>query len=213
MIVDHDSEAYRKRWNRSGADRWNGAFYYSKEIKANIIPNVETDRNWVLVNQQGEGFDHSIVFIHNNLHPDHYEWLSRYDDLVLVCGVPATCAKVAHLGRAVYLPLSVDVEYVRQFSRAKTKGTAFAGRPAKCQGVRLQPGTDILTGLPRTKLLPRMARYRRVYAVGRTAIEARVLGCEVLAYDSRFPDPSIWKVVDNLEAAAMLQEMLDGIDA
>jgi hypothetical protein len=30
--------------------------------------------------------------------------------------------------------------------------------------------------------------------------------------DVRFRDPSVWKVVDNLEAAKMLQEMLDEID-
>ena len=212
MIIDHDNEAYRKRWGKSGPNRWNGAFYYSKEIVKNIIPNVETDRNWVTVNQEGEAYDHSVVFVHNNLHPENYAWLSGFDDLVLVCGVPSTCEKVAHLGRAVYLPLSVDVEYVSKFKRNKRHDAAFVGRPSKCQGVRLASSVDILTGLPRTKLLPRMAKYRRVYAVGRCAIEALVLGCEVLPYDRRFPDPSFWKVVDNLEAAAMLQGMLDEID-
>ena len=57
-----------------------------------------------------------------------------------------------------------------------------------------------------------MAKYERVYAVGRTAIEAVALGCEILVYDGRYTDPTFWKVVDNLEAAAMLQEMLDSID-
>lgn len=212
MIINHDNEAYRKRWSKSAANRWNGAFYYSKEIAKNIIPNVETDRNWVTINQPGEAYDHSVVFIHNNLHPDRYDWLQEFDDLILVCGVPSTCEKVAHLGRAVYLPLSVDVEYVRRFERSKRYSTAFVGRPAKCKDRRFEPGVDILTGLPRTKLLPRMAKYKRVYAVGRCAIEALVLGCEVLPYDRRFPDPSFWKVVDNLEAARMLQGMLDEID-
>ena len=66
--------------------------------------------------------------------------------------------------------------------------------------------------MKRQDMLPIMARYRRAYAVGRTAIEARILGCDVLPYDPRFPDPSVWKVVDNREAAAMLQKILDGID-
>jgi len=212
MIVDHDSAAYRKRWERSGANRYNGAFYYSKEIRKFIIPRVETDRSWVLVNQRGEAFDHSIVFVHNNIHPELYDWLADYDDLVLVCGVPSTCAKVAHLGQAIYLPLSVDVAYVEQFRREKTKGTAFAGRPAKRRAGTFERGADILAGMPRTRLLPAMAAYERVYAVGRTAIEARILGCEILPYDERFPDPSVWKVIDCSDAAAMLGSMLREID-
>ena len=54
MIIDHDNSEYRRRWNRIGSDRYNGAFYYSKEIVANIIPNVRTDRNWVTVNVRGK---------------------------------------------------------------------------------------------------------------------------------------------------------------
>lgn len=212
MIVDHDSAAYRIRWERYGPNRFNGAFYYSKEIRKHFVPRIETDRNWILVNQQGEAYDHSIVFVHNNLHPESYDWLADYDDLVLVCGVPGTCRKVAHLGRAIYLPLSVDVCYVERFRREKTKGAAFAGRPGKRRHSSFERGTDILAGMPRTRLLPAMAAYERVYAVGRTAIEARILGCEVLPYDSRFPDPSVWKVVDSQEAAGMLSSMLSEID-
>lgn len=211
MIIDHNNEKYRRRWNRSGDNRWNGAFYYSKEIVANIIPRVETDRNWVTVNQRGECFDHSIVFIHNNLHPQNYEWLSDYEDLVLVCGVPETREKVAHLGKTLYLPLSVDCEYVRRFRARKTRDRALIGRPSKVKNVELDC-VDVIAGLPRTKLLPLMARYREVYAVGRTAIEARILGCEVLPYDPRYPDPSIWQILDNSDAAELLQFMLDRID-
>ena len=211
MIIDHDNVAYRRRWRTSGGNRYNGAFYYSKEIVANIIPNVKTDRNWVTVNVTGKAFDHSIVFVHNNLHPEHYEWLRKYRDVLLVCGIPSTCAKVAHIADAVYLPLSVDVGYVEQFRCEKDKDTAFFGRKGKSHGHDFGDA-DVVFGMKREKMLPLMARYRRVYAVGRTAIEARVLGCDVLPYDERFPDPSIWKVVDNLEAAAMLQKILDGID-
>lgn len=211
MIIDHDDRDYRRRWRRSGGNRYNGAFYYSKEIVKNIIPNVSTDRNWVTVNQVGRALDHSIVFVHNNLHPEHYEWLRRYDDVLLVCGVPSTCAKVAHIADAVYLPLSVDVAYVSQFRCEKDRDTAFFGRKGKSYGYDFGDA-DVVFGIKRQEMLPIMARYRRVYAVGRTAIEARVLGCEVLPYDPRFPDPSFWKVVDNLEAAAMLQKILDTYD-
>ena len=57
-----------------------------------------------------------------------------------------------------------------------------------------------------------MAEYRRVYAVGRCAIEAKCLGCEVLPFDPRYPDPELWQVLDNKDAAAILQKELEKID-
>ena len=211
MVISHESPLYRLRWERAGDNRYNGAYYYSVEIVRNIVPKVDTDRNWVTICSTGECLDHSVVFVHNNNNPGRYSWMSAYEDLVLVCGVPSTCGKVAHLGRAVYLPLSVDVPYVERFRAPKTRGTAYVGRPGKRNGIDLGDA-DLLEGMPRDELLARMAEYERVYAVGRCAIEARVLGCEVLPYDPRYPDPAIWKVVDNAEAAEMLQRILDDID-
>lgn len=211
MIIDHDEPSYKHRWQLSGKNKWNGAFYYSKEIVKNIIPRIETDRNWVTINQPGKAFDHSIFFVHNNLRPEHYDWLVAYKDLILVCGIPETMEKVAHLGTPVYLPLSVDVEYVERFKReSHPKDTAIVGRPAKIRKHRMK--ADVLSGFPRGKLLEKMGKYKRVYAVGRTAIEARILGCEILPYDERFPDPSIWRVLDNKDAAKLLQIELDRID-
>lgn len=214
MIIDHTSPEYLRVWGSgSSAIKWNGAYYYSKEIVKNIIPRVKTDRNWITINARGVGADHSIVFVHNNLHPENYNWLAKYHDLILVVGVPETASKVAHLGKVAYLPLSVDVDYVRRFkAEEKTRRVAFVGRPAKRVGKFFPNGTDYLEGLPREKLLPAMAEYRSVYAVGRTAIEARVLGCHILPYDERFPDPSVWKILDNKEAAKILQKELDEID-
>ena len=215
MIIDHTHPDYLRKWRNAGLNQFNGAYYYSKEIVENIIPNVETDRNWITVNVKGVGLNHAIVFIHNNLHPENYEWLKfyGYKDLVLVCGIPETCEKVAHLGKAIYLPISVDVDYVKQFRvEEKTKGSAFVGRPAKKKYGKLPDGIDYLEGLPRDELLKAMAEYKNVYAVGRCAIEAKILGCKLKAYDNRFPKVSRWKVLDNLEAAKLLQEELDRID-
>lgn len=197
----------------SGHNRYNGAFFYSKEICKNIIPNVKTDRNWITINVKDVGCDHAIVFIHNNLHPEHYEWLSKYKDLILVCGIPETVDKVKHLGKAVYLPLSIDVAFVKSFYvEEKTKGKAFVGRACKHRGIDLPDGIDYLENMPRNKLLFEMANYKEVYAVGRTAIEAKALGCRIRTYDPRFPDTRRWKVVDNLEAAKRLQKEIDKID-
>lgn len=215
VIIDHTHPAYKLKWEHAGANKWNGAFYYSQEIVENIIPNIETDRNWITVNVKGVGCDHAIIFIHNNLHPENYEWLKfyGYKDIVLVCGVPETVEKVSHLGKAIYLPISVDVDYVKQFQvEEKTKGAAFVGRPVKRNYGRLPDGIDYLEGLPREELLRKMAEYKTVYAVGRCAIEAKILGCKIKAYDERFPKVSRWKVLDNKDAAKLLQEELDKID-
>lgn len=215
MIIDHTHPAYIRKWQNAGLNQFNGAYYYSQEIIENIIPNIETSRNWITVNVKGVGCDHAIVFIHNNKYPSNYEWLHYYGykDLVLVCGIPETVEKVAHLGKAIYLPISVDVDYVKQFRvEKKTKGTAFVGRPAKRKGLTLPDDIDYLEGLPREELLRTMAEYKTVYAVGRCAIEAKILGCKLKAYDPRFPKVSRWKILDNKDAVSMLQEELDRID-
>ena len=214
MIFNHEHQAYKEKREKKHLNRFNGAYYYSKEITDNIIPLVKTDRNWVLVNVEGYAWDHSIVFIHNNKHPSLYSHLKDYKDLILVCGVPSTCQKVAHLGTPIYLPLSVDVDYVSQFRVSKkTKEIAYVGRKEKAYGIKFDISWAAhIENLPREKLLKEMAKYKKVYAVGRCAIEAKILGCEVLPYDNRFPDPTIWQVLDNKEAAYMLQEKLNEID-
>lgn len=211
IVIDHNDEEYKIHLKEVKLNRFNGAFYYSEEIVRNIIPRVKTNRNWVTVNA-GKALDHSIVFIHNNKYPERYEFLKNYNDLVLVCGIPETCDKVKHLGTPVYLPLSVDVDYVKKFISPKTEEIAFAGRISKANSVIKDSNCDIISGLPREILLEEIAKYKKLYAVGRVAIEGKILGCDILPYDDRFPEPSIWEILDNKEAAKMLQQILDKID-
>lgn len=211
-IFNHDSYEYRN-FARSNGGKNNGAYWYSKEITDNIIPRVQTDRNWVTINVPGRCFDHSVVFIHNNKTPEKYDWLKRYKDLVLVCGVPQTVERIKEIlpmHQVIYLPLSVDVGYVKNFKREKTKDACFAGRMEK-KTDQVPKGCDVIANISRDELLERMAEYRTVYAVGRCALEAKVLGAKIGIYDPRFPQ-DIWKVVDNSEAAWILQRKLDKID-
>lgn len=212
IIIDHNFERYRDRWKSAGANRFNGAYYYSREIVRNIIPRIETDRNWITLNCYGYAANHAIVFVHNNKHPENYQWLQKYDDLILVCGIRETVDKVRAYGdHVIYLPLSIDTEEIQQYKTIKDKDTAFAGRRGKITSA-IPNGTTILQDMPRELLLREIARYKKIYAVGRTAIEARALGCEVLPYDPRYPDPTLWQVIDNRQAAAILQEELDRIE-
>lgn len=212
MIINHDTPEYRKKWKLAFSNQYNGAFYYSKEICKYIIPEIKTDRNWITVNVEGVGCDHAIVFVHNNLHPEHYNWLSKYNDLILVCGIRETMSKVKHLGKVIYLPLSVNVDYVKQFITEKTKDTAFAGRRAKRTGKKFDKDIEYLENLPRTKFLKELAKFKNVYAVGRVAIEAKILGCKVLPYDDRFPNPKRWRVIDSSQAVEILQKKLDKME-
>lgn len=208
MIIDHNSPYYQRPQH---AGRYNGAFYYSEEIVKNIIPNVSTDRSWLTINAKDAPVPSgTIVFIHNNKYPEFYSWLKGKKDLILVCGIPETMDMVRHLGTPIYLPISIDVDYVKQFRAHKTRDVCYAGRASKKEN--LPNGVDLLQGMPREELLERMARYRSVYAVGRTALEAKVLKCKILPYDERFPDVKRWNVIDNSEAAEMLQLELNNID-
>lgn len=213
MIIDHTHPAYIKARNAIGKDRWNGAYYYSKEIVENIIPRVKTDRNWITINLRRDriGCDHAIFFIHNHPHcPEWYEWLSVYQDLILVCSCREDMEKLTHLGTPIYLPLSIDVEYVKSFRTKKTKEIAFAGRPEKSWGYDLPEGIEYVYYLPREEFLTELAKYKKVYAVDRASIEAKVLGCEVLPYGYNTVDPG--RILDTKDAANMLQDMLDEID-
>ena len=210
MIFSHESPEYRDNVRNKN----HGAFYYSEEIVKYFIPTIKTNRNWVTVGYDGKCFDHSIVFAHSNMYPHVYGYLEPFNDLILVCSWYQQMEAVKQWGKPVFLPMSVDVEYVKQFRREKDRDICFAGRMEKCTDeLRYTPGLDFISECSREKLLTEMARYRRVYAIDRVAIEAKILGCEVLPYDKRFPDPDFWRVIDSREAAVMLQDILDKVDA
>lgn len=218
MIIDHTHPLYARKRNAMSKDgKYNGAYYYSKEIVKNIIPNVKTDRNWVTIrlSEMKDHPDHSIIFIHNNRNPNYYKYLRDFQDCILVCSLPKTKENMQFFGKAIYLPLSVDVESVKKYRvKRKTKEVAYAGRQLKLNypNNRVPKDVDILSGMPQSSLLREMAKYKTIYASGRTAIQAKILGCEVLPHETNYPDSKVWKILDNKEAAKMLQLMLDEID-
>ena len=213
MIIDHTDPKYILRRNAIGKHRYNGAYYYSKEIVKNIIPAVETDRNWITIRVPGVGYDHSIVFVHDNVDFERtYDYMRAYDDVIYVVSLPEMVERAEKFGKTILLPMSVDTKYVKSFKTKKTADTAFAGRDEWRGGLTLPEGTDLVEMLPREEFLSQMARYKNVYAVCRVAIEAKVLGCKVLPFHPRFPDPGMFKIFDNAEAAKLLQKQLDEID-
>ena len=211
MIISHESPIYQAQREKLGPSFHNGAYYYSVDIVKNIIPNVKTDRNWVTIMVNHECLDYSIYFLHNNLYTYKYNFLKNYKDVIVVAGTPETAQRCRNVGVAcIYLPLSIDVEHVKQFkAKRKTKDVCYAGRAFKIYSENVPEGVDKLCNMEHDDLLKEMGKYNQVYAVGRTAIEAKVLGCEVLPYDPRFPNPGVWEILDNKDAAKLLQEGLD----
>lgn len=210
MIISHTHPLYLKKRASNPNNKYNGAYYYSKDIIKHIIPNVKTDRNWVTVRlPEVKTPNHSIVFIHNNRNPNYYSYLKDVKDCVLICSSPRTYENMKFISeKVILLPLSVNVKNVKRYRvKEKTKEVAFAGRRCKITN-KVSSKADILTDVPQTELIKKMANYKKIYAVGRTAIQAKILGCEVLPYDNMYPDVSVWKVFDCKEASKLLNDIL-----
>lgn len=218
MIISHEHELYRKRWHQIGRHRWNGAYFYSREICELIIPNVKTNRSWITIKAGEEGCDHSILFVHDNVNFEQtYEYMKRYEDVIYVVGLPDMVERAEAFGKTIYLPLSVDVEYIQKYripERKKTREIACFGRPMKRwqKEFPMPEDVEVMGLMPRDKYLNELAKTKKVFAIGRTAIEAKVLGAEVLPFHPRLPDVSLWKVLDSRDAAKILQKKLDEID-
>lgn len=213
-IIDHTHPLYKQRRSKQGYGKYNGAYYYSKDIVKYIIPNIKTDRTWVTVRieEAPENLDHSIVFIHNNRNPNLYEYLRKFKDVICVCSTPKTLENMVFYGTPIFLPLSVNVQSVAKYKlKDHDKEMAFAGRRLKINNY-VPKQADILTDMPQTELIKAMAHYKDIYAVGRTAIQAKILGCNIKPYDNMYPDTNFWKIVDCSEAVQMLQNELDKID-
>lgn len=219
--ITHTNKNYQNKIALNNWKKYNGAYYYSVEIVKNMIPLIETKRPFVTINT-GKAYNHAIVFIHSNVNLETtYEYLHNYKDLVLVCGLPETQQKMFYLfpeHRVIYLPLSVDVKEVKKYYipfEDKPYEKCYAGRSGKFN-LNSDPlamfKVKMITNLPREKLLPEMAKYKYVYAVGRVAIEAQLVGSKVLNYDKRFAPNVTWKIEDNKDMAKLLNRMLRTID-
>lgn len=212
---------YCRIFHPNGGGAHNGAYYYSQEIVKNIIPNVKTDRPWDTMGMKFlRSHDHAIVFLHHCLSWERvYYWLRRYRDQVLVCSTMPTLewAKTVYSAHPIFLPLSIDVDYVKQFKTKKTKRACYAGNrwafKRADEKANIPDYVDFPPpNMPREEMLKWVAQYREIYAIGRCALEGKALGCKIKPFYHVYPDPSYWKLLDNTDAAKILQKELDQID-
>lgn len=220
-IITADAKEFSEARNRLVHGKFNGAYFYAKEIEENIIPLVKTDRPWDLLGKRSTGsFDNAIVFLHNNA--DHERiyggWLGKnYKNQIFVVNQPCTKRYVESLGLpCIYLPVSVDLSYVRKFCTKKTKkvchvGNRWGWRRADIEKYVPKDVDFAPWDMERDDLLRFMAQYEYVYAVSRCAVEAKALGCKVLKCHSEL-DPEDFPMLDNKDAAVILQRELDNYE-
>ena len=77
---------------------------------------------------------------------------------------------------------------------------------------KIPKGVVYLRNMPREKILTELAKFRKAYAIDRCAIEAKVLGCELLEIETAYGCDDIGRVLDNRDAAKILQKELDKLD-
>lgn len=220
-IIGSDTKEFSEARNRLVHGKYNGAYFYAKEIEQNIIPRVKTDRPWDLLGKRSTGsFDNAIVFLHNNAeHEKIYGgWLGKYyKNQIFVVNQPSTERYVKSLGLpCIYLPVSCDLDYVRKFRTKKTKEVCHVGNRWGWRRADIEkyvpPDVEFAPwDMKRDDLLRFMAPYKKVYAVARCAVEAKALGCEVLKCQTDM-DPEDFPMLDNKEAAKILQKELDKYD-
>lgn len=197
----------------------NGAYYYSKEIEDNILPELKLDMLFVTAGAAlytpRELPDGTIVICHDNRSTRQSYGKLFGKGMIWVCSKHSTVETLKGYGeKAVYVPLSIDTEYIKQFKRKKTKDTAYVGNAwaFKREYLNSLPiDIEQLSGMARVKLLKEMAKYKRVIAEGRCLMEAQVLGCktEVPKYDGH---ESVYvEALDNREAVKYWREALKPI--
>lgn len=205
------------RWMSRGlSGSHNGAHYYAKEIEELILPHIDADVFVVTTGgtvQPKKVPDGCVFVCHHNIMPvETYKgFLGR--GILWVCSKQSTVEKLEKAGeKAVYIPLSIDTQYVEKFKTEKTRDIAFVGNfwGFKENYLEALPNhIHQVGGLPRQRLLEEMAKYRRVIAEGRCNMEAQVLGCEVeLPQYERDFDAIPREVLDSRDAIPLWRKTL-----
>jgi hypothetical protein len=133
-IVGTNSAKYRSWQARIGAGRNNGAYWYAREIEDIILPELSNLNLWI--NTVGSNFlsprdipKGAVIVCHDNIKTVRtYRRLFKLG-VLWICSKQSVADTLIKNGeKAVYIPLSVDTEYVKQFKRKRrTKDTAYVG--------------------------------------------------------------------------------------
>ena len=221
IIVSSNHPQYVARRNAlPPTDRFNGAYYYSKDLENLVCPLLETKRPINLLGMKScGGVDGMIVFVHQYVDvARNYAWLKQFNNLIIVSSDHRADRILRHLGKVVHLPLSVDtVEIAKHRVERKDQYACYYGNPwgFKRQEIHelVPPEVHRFGTMPREKAWDVIAHYQYCYAIGLCALEAQQLGCKLRQSRYRYPNPArSFPVLDCRDAAKMLQKALDLID-
>lgn len=216
IFSDTNDPNYRMKYEQlDNNSKHNGAYYYSKTFEKDIVPYVNTDRPWNIIGfKECGGVDNMITIIHNNLDPGKsYLFLRKYADTVSISNVKKSAEAVLQYSHSIFLPPCVNVKEVRKFGRGikKDQVACFAGNPWKAYRDDIEkyvPAWVHRFGvMPREELLPIVAHYKQVYAIGVTAVESRALGCEIMKRSSEY-DPEEFPLLDVHDAVKCIEHAL-----
>jgi hypothetical protein len=214
IIQDHTTKDYLLAQSRLRMGKHNGAFYYSKEIVDNFIPNIKTTYNWQTINHQVAP-EHCIVFVHSNNALERYDYLLRYKDIILVCSTTHSMEQLKKKGhnKVILVPLSIDIEYLNKFKKEDKSGTIACGNiwafTPEMKEYFKNNNIQHYHDLQRDDLLTLMGKAKTIYAIGRTCMEAIYLGAEVIQPDKEYPVEKYDTYYTQTDAINILQAELD----
>lgn len=217
VVLGTKTPSFIKWHNKQGVTRNNGSYWYAREIEEIILPQI--DKKLFIVTAAASIYgsheipDNAIVVCHDNRTTvNSYGFLFK-KNILWICSKQSTVKTMLKEGeRAIYIPLSIDTEYVKQFNRRKTKEIAFVGNSwafKKSYLSTLPKSIAQISNLEREDLLKEMAKYKRVIAEGRCLMEAQALGCkcEVPKYENL---ESVYvDLLDSRDAIPLWQEALN----
>ena len=187
IIYGTQSPVYKAYRSGSLRGKNNGAYFYPLEIENDILADFK-HLDLLVITAAALRYNPrhipngSIVICHDYTRPliTYAKFLNK--DILWICSSEKAVKQFTDKNeRAVFIPLSIDVDYVKKFKTTKTKDNAFVGNvwSYKQEYVNGLEDVDIITELPRDELLKQMAQYKHVIAEGRCQMEALALGCKV----------------------------------
>lgn len=219
-IIGTDDKDYLALYNNLPDNaKHNGLYYYAKTLEKDVAPFLNTDRLINLIGLKAcGGEDRMILFVHNNLTPEKdYAWSKCYDDVIYVSNTKRSYEYMKNYGHSLYLTPCVNVKEVKKFGRGvkKDQEACFAGNPWPAYRDEIDkyvPAWVHRFGtMPREELLPIIAHYKKVYAMGCTAVEARALGCKIMKRSEEY-DPEDFPLLDVKDAIRILQNKIDEVE-
>lgn len=219
IVYGTQSDRFKEWRNKQTTGKENGAYYYAREIEENILPVI--DLHEFILTAGATLYiakdipDGAVVVCHDNRSTRQSYGHLFNKGITWICSKQSTVEALVSYGEhGVYVPLSIDTEYVKQFKRKKTEDIAYVGNSwaFKREYLNALPANvEQLSGMDRVKLLQEMAKYKRVIAEGRCLMEAQVLGSktEVPKYDNA--ESVFVKALDNRQTIPEWTTALEGV--